>query len=82
MTTMIERVARAICEAEWGENSWLLVSNHSRSKAEIFARVAVESLREPTDGMAAAASDAADWDGGDPIWAYKTMIDAALKEHA
>lgn len=79
MSTMIERVARAICEEEWGEHTWSLVSNSYRRKALNHAKAAIAAMRAPTPEMERAV--AAQW--GHRTWSqYGEAIDAALKETA
>lgn len=83
--TMIERVARAIAQADttvngqfddtemgdifWGEWKHLYIP---------MARAAIEAMREPTDAMV----DAMDEHAGTiaPQYAYEAAIDAALNE--
>lgn len=71
MTSMIERVARAIC-AESCENYEMLPGIHNA-----VARAAIEAMREPSAAMQQAV--AAQW--GHRTWSqYNDLIDAALKE--
>lgn len=74
--SMIERVARAINDAgrkyideRLSAEGWADVPD------EVFARAAIEAMREPTDAM---------WDAGQGFVqsedAYQAMIDAALNE--
>jgi hypothetical protein len=73
MAEMIERVSRAIRDAEDNmANDWLDV-----------ARAAIEAMREPTDEMLSAAGTRRPVDdevmGPDHPWAlWDSMIDAAL----
>ena len=74
MTTMIERVARAICLSQ---------TQSERVWQSFFpeARAAIEAMREPTEAMRAAVREV----GGIQAVAYAnaawpTMIDAALSE--
>ena len=70
MSTMIERVARAIDDCpEWPAKTY----------RKRLARAAVEAMREPTDAMRNAV--ASNW--GSRTWReYGEVIDAALKEDA
>jgi len=77
--TMVERVARAICEKSWiAKHS----SDESRKAAidanwhefEDIARAAIEAMREPTDAMVDAGMTELP-----AFQAYRVMIDAALK---
>ncbi|RAS13533.1 hypothetical protein [Ensifer adhaerens] len=82
MTTMVEKVARAIWEQTpvWhkgnGENAWKLFIDH--------ARAAIEAMEEPTNAMKWAWDDDSDaWISEkikDPYHPYVVMIKAALKE--
>lgn len=65
MTTMIERVARAIAKAD------------ATSSYEELARAAIEAMREPTDSMVDAGDQ---YDGCRPVDIYYEMIDAAIAE--
>jgi hypothetical protein len=80
--SMVERVARAMCEAEWGKGSWLLVSDHSRNKAMRHASAAIEAMREPTDAIGTSIADASPSytmpETRRRIW--QAGIDAALNE--
>lgn len=76
MTTMIERVARALASSDWGDAD----KNDCYYR---YARVAIEEMREPTEEMKKAVRLA----GGGQALAYAnaawpTMIDAALNEDA
>lgn len=75
--TKVEEVAMAICEAEWGEKSWPLVSNHSRNKAIRHARAAIEAMREPTEEMGRLVREKS---GFSDSSMYRRFIDAALNE--
>lgn len=85
MSTMIERVARAMCERDGFK--WFADSVHGTGNGEEpeqqreywcdKAVAAIEALREPTDAMRNAV--AANW--GSRTWReYGEVIDAALKE--
>lgn len=71
MTEMIERVANAMM-AEWRTHA-----PASMSPNEIYwqnmARIAIETMREPTAEMVKAAREEEYYDG-----TYESMIDAAL----
>lgn len=79
MTTMIERVARAIFDDEQGERTmW---------ECTALARAAIAAMREPTVNMLRVEAGVADkWSAdcyGAPLPAedvWTTMIDAALEE--
>lgn len=75
MMTMIERVARAICAVEYGDE------NAGWENQIPAARAAIEAMRRPTEAMKAGLREVA----GTQTLAYAlaswpTMIDAALKE--
>jgi hypothetical protein len=74
---MIERVARAIGEKRAGNGKWEDYALGYQNDCRGEARAAIAAMREPTEGMVMAASDAknSDWD---EVW--HPMIDAALKE--
>ncbi|PKA40473.1 hypothetical protein CWR43_28280 [Rhizobium sullae] len=76
MSTMIERVARAICLAELPtDNKWELCVP--------AARAAIEAMREPTDEMTSAMIwQVNDWQNerGTDQDVWYAPIDAALKE--
>lgn len=83
MSSMIERVAEAIYEADVGKG-WHL---HSEFYLKA-ARAAIEALREPTEEMAVTGGSACkyvDDDGENGVnranayECYKAMIDEALK---
>jgi len=70
MTTMIERVARAICQEEVGAlDYWETYLP--------LARAAIAAMREPTERMSAAAYPKGRILAGKKAW--QAMIDAALK---
>jgi|AmaraimetFIIA100_FD_contig_41_5707065_length_408_multi_3_in_0_out_0_1 hypothetical protein len=66
MTTMIERVARAIAKSQGVEDTWRGYMAETRA--------AIAAMREPTEAMAHAGDQHAGRD------AWQAMIDAALKE--
>lgn len=73
MTTMIERIARAIYEAAWNSEPDQFVSAlhdldgnmHATLDGEfdmrIFARAVLKAMREPTTAMIDAGNDCGDW---------------------
>jgi len=63
---MIEKVARAISDAEGFANAWQYYCK--------TAKAAIEAMREPTEGMKDKSNPWPDTD----IHAYQAMIDAAL----
>ena len=78
MTTMIERVARAMAKAasplpwEMGDEEW---RNDVRTKA----RAAIEAMREPDEAMLVAGVNFRERNARtEQIW--QAMIDEALKE--
>lgn len=72
MADMVERVARAICEAiPFG------VDQVDAAKA---ARAAIEALREPTEAVCEAGANVLDVLAFDMEVAWPAMIDAILKE--
>ncbi|MBB2818961.1 UNVERIFIED_ORG: hypothetical protein GGD59_002206 [Rhizobium esperanzae] len=95
MSTMIERVARALDPYAWSEKGFSIRREVSKQQA----RAAIAAMREPTDGMHEAAENIAvyydDFSCGDGnitlglpgyhakfngVWSK--LIDAALKEEA
>ena len=83
MGNMIERVAKDIyvqmpSALPYGESKhkpkWVESGNSDKQKeARLYARVAILSLREPTEEMVNAAYGSTD------KWAWQAMIDAALE---
>jgi hypothetical protein len=78
MIKMIERVARALCEADGQQYD----AGHFGTLRDCYrweARIAIEAMREPTKGMVLAGirSDADDF----PHAVWRAMIDAALKSN-
>lgn len=62
MSEMIDRVAKAVCDAGM---AWLVENDPKRMTMtwadipdEVFARAAIEEIRVPTEAMIAAAMDA------------------------
>ena len=80
MTSMIDKVAKAICNWQDSDN-WEIVLARSpvdstRLHAEHYRKMAIaaiKAMREPTYTMAVAGVEAAPFP-------YRAMIDAALKE--
>ncbi|WP_299327619.1 hypothetical protein [Parasphingopyxis sp.] len=86
MSEMVERVARAIATAQWGEDDRIATEGDFMA-----ARAATKAMRDPTDEMVRKGghANAEDWDGDayskDPqrwdedsrrVW--QSMIDTAL----
>lgn len=72
--SMIERVAKALCEqggVVWGKLSQIQKAHHLS-----LARAAIEAMREPTDAMWLADGLV---DHMHPTDAWEIMIDAALQ---
>ncbi len=88
MTAMVERVARAIavCPTAYDVNTrvWETEVQAFREECLALARAALEALRDPTDGMIAAATRASAAAGH--VYAeycpliWRAMIDAALAD--
>lgn len=82
--SMIERVARAICE-ERGEG-WDASNEDERASWRETAVAAIEAMREPTEGMCWLGQTALDEEcepsmmGPAPAPIWRAMIDAALSE--
>lgn len=81
MTSMVEKVARAICATHGYRDPYIDTTWH---KYIPHARAAIEAMREPTEPMKEAFhNDAIAWfddeiEDEEHLW--KVMIDAALKE--
>lgn len=73
MTTMIERVAKAMFLTDFPDDIWNGPSETSYMKA---ARAAITAMREPTEEMFTFSSFKSAYD----LYRYQAMIDAALKE--
>lgn len=74
MSEMVERVARAMFEADRG-GSWDDVRENSKAMWRSFARAAIEAMREPTEAMINVG-----WRSmNDERLPWEVMIDAALK---
>lgn len=89
-TSMVERVARALCAYCSGPNvidpapAWDEISEIERNEWRGEARVAIERMRKPTDGMIAAAGHIGVGRDGDTaaevaLEAWQAMIDEAIK---
>ena len=87
MSEMVERVARAIYEDDFGgpdrtPTPWAERDEEFRETVRSNARAAIQAMREPTSAMVEAADSRRDprngWLGA--ISAWEAMIDAALKE--
>jgi len=74
--TPIEKVARAIYEAQPRNKPWVLLTPLHRSRLETEARAAIEALREPSEAMRAVTIN----DVGRYEDDWEAMIDAALAE--
>jgi hypothetical protein len=77
---MIERVARAICEAKLWPGAWEKETEGNREEWRMLARAAIEAMREPTDAMLACGEQ---WGlPSDPMGLkrWQEMIDAALEK--
>lgn len=53
--SMRETLAMAICTMTRGEKPWAQLTNHEKFAYRISAAGALEAIREPTDGLIAAA---------------------------
>lgn len=86
--TMVEQVARALLAVDYkdqiGEGDWLDMEWESKSHAYIAqARAAIEAMREPSEGVLDALSEAATLEGGPShagMAVWETGIDAILNE--
>lgn len=80
MTDMIERVAKAIYEAQISDKVpdelWAICKGTSAFKPAFdSARAAIAAMREPTERM----KEAGFWEGSASLNNYRAMIDAALE---
>lgn len=88
MTSMIERVARALCAPFDPDETIFLGGYQKRWKTRVDeARAAVEAMQEPTDAMVDAPLPSSPSHGGRyenrrdlRPYIYRAMIDAALNE--
>lgn len=84
---MIERIARAMCEAdgfEWFPRSFAETANgdtpeEQREYWRDKARVAIEEMREPTDEMGNGLPDSYQPGSHSAREIYQVMIDEALR---
>jgi hypothetical protein len=82
VTATIERVARAMFKrGHEGDETWEEVEQEIKTTYLLDAYVAIEAMREPTEGMKISGELAECWEG-DATSIYRAMIDAALKEKA
>lgn len=80
MTSMVERVARAMAANDSGPEGSALFDIHWSEFGEGYtrsARAAIEAMKEPGETQLRAAWDKVDYNIDD-FW--RAMIDAALKE--
>jgi hypothetical protein len=70
---MVERVARAICKQEYGDE------NAGWDNQIPAAIAAIEAMREPTDEMCEFAEDNFDRNGDPIAVCHRAMIEAILK---
>lgn len=78
MSTMVERVARAIGRAADENTPWEQCGDGFKEICREYACAAISAMKEPTQEMVTAGSIA----GPFTIDRYRTMIRAALKENA
>lgn len=81
MTTMIERVARAMVAADSGPEGSVLFDMHWAEFGDGYlktARAAIAAMRDPTEGMLDGINP--NWIDGGAVQSYQAMIDAALEE--
>lgn len=82
--TMVERVARALCERDYPDLDWGYITESFRDEYRAVARTAIEAMREPTEGMVEAYSQACERVGFRLYITAKDalgpMITAALSE--
>jgi hypothetical protein len=79
MSEMIERVAKVLCAAEYGDKNATYADMPLWKNYEETARDIIRAMREPTDAMNEAASNA-DADGFRALDIWDHLIDAALKQ--
>lgn len=85
MTTMIEQVARALCEAGYDIDPFMFHYQYETRRAsyDALARAAIEAMREPTDAMVSAMIwQVNDWQNekGTDQDVWYAPITAALEE--
>lgn len=87
MSEMVERIAKACCEASpFFDNEWAEQDVHMKEMWRIIARAAIEAMQEPTKDMLSAgayyhirhAGPAGNIEIGLAEDAYKAMVKAAL----
>ncbi len=84
--SMIERVARAICDNDPTSKPWGELTDSEQSRLKWIARGVLLEIREPTEAMidagwnAGAVNENDEWEFGSPESVYTAMIDAALEE--
>ena len=81
MSTMVERVAKVLCAAEYGDPEATYFDRPLWKNYAAKAREIIKEMREPTEGMTDAGNvPTYQWvdDTAERVWSR--MIDAALKE--
>jgi hypothetical protein len=79
VSEMVERGARALCEAKLWPGAWENETKGNREEWRMLARAMLQSMREPTDSMLACGEQ---WGlPSDPMGLkrWQEMIDAALE---
>ena len=76
MSDLVERVARAICEAD-PEGRLFDVC---RADFEAMARAAIAAMRNPTDAMRRAADPTLPHPSLEALRVWRTMIEAAITD--
>jgi len=82
MTSMIERVAKAICEVDCGR-----ITENELARCRELARAAIEAMMDPTEGMIIAGIIERHDQPCPEAWKlataniYQAMLTAALKEN-
>lgn len=79
VTEMIERVARAICDADFGHGAFDKISDGIRSVYAVKAHAAIAAMRKPTEAVLLVAAHYLE-SSVDPRFAWQAMINAALEE--
>jgi hypothetical protein len=75
MTTMIQRIARAMFECAEGHATWENASTEDREMATNLAYAVLNEMREPTEAMCYASRDRISTRA-----TFSAMIDEALEE--
>ena len=79
---VVERVARAICRAMWGDDCPLMTAaafeEEHWSQTLADARAAIAAMREPTEAMCEAGKRGGTVGAAAASW--RAMVDAALAE--